>query len=155
AWLQNSQRQYLIGAQRNELKRYLPQITDPQDWRQVRDGIEVKICAGPDGKETFLLVRSAERQQKEQAIHARFSQRIETDLARLQRRIARSRKPVDRSKTERQIGRLLGRNSRSAGRYAINLPDDATTPAKLRLETQNGTSGRITAKAAICCVVTS
>jgi len=134
AWLQNSQRQYLIGAQRNELKRYLPQITDPQDWRQVRDGIEVKICASPDGKETFLLVRSAERQQKEQAIHARFSQRIDIDLARLQRRIARARKPVDRSNTERQIGRLLGRNSRSAGRYAINLPEDATTPAKLRLE---------------------
>lgn len=134
AWLQNSQRQYLIGAQKDELKRFLPQITDPQDWRPVRDGIEVKVCAGPDGKETFLLVRSAERQQKEQAIHTRFCQRIGTALARLQQRIARARKPIDRSKTERQIGRLLGRNSRSAARYTINLVDDAASPGKLRLE---------------------
>ena len=134
AWLQNSQRLYLIGAQKHDLKRLLPQISDPQDWQQVRDGIEVKVCAGPDGKETFLLVRSADRQQKEQAIHARFCHRIETALARLQRRIARSRKPIDRSTTERQIGRLLGRNSRSAARYTINLVDDAASPAKLHLE---------------------
>ena len=134
AWLQNSQRLYLIGAQKDDLKRLLPQISDPQDWQQVRDGIEVKVCAGPDGKETFLLVRSADRQQKEQAIHARFCHRIETALARLQRRIARSRKPIDRSTTERQIGRLLGRNSRSAARYTINLVDDAASPAKLHLE---------------------
>ena len=26
-----------------------------------------KLCVGPDGAETFLLVRSAERQQKERA----------------------------------------------------------------------------------------
>ena len=134
AWLQNSQRLYLIGAQKDDLKRLLPQISDPQDWQQVRDGIEVKVCAGPDGKETFLLVRSADRQQKEQAIHARFCHRIETALARLQRRIARSRKPIDRSTTERQIGRLLGRNSRSAARYTINLVDDAASPAKLHLQ---------------------
>lgn len=35
-------------------------------WRPVRDGIEAKVCLGPEGSETFLLVRSAERQQKEQ-----------------------------------------------------------------------------------------
>lgn len=134
AWLQKNQRQYLIGAQRDELKRFSRHITNPQDWRQVRDGIEVKICRGTDGKETFLLVRSAERRQKEQAIHARFSQRIDTALASLQRRIARARKPIDRSKTERQIGRLLGRNSRSAGRYTIKLMDDAACPGKLRLQ---------------------
>jgi transposase len=134
AWLQNSQRQYLVGAQKGELKRLLPQIIDPQDWQHVRDGIEVKVCASPDGNETFLLVRSAERQQKEHAIHARFCQQIETALSRLQRRIVRARKPIDRSKTERQIGRLLGRNSRSAARYTINLVDDPASPATLRLE---------------------
>ena len=57
------------------------------------------------------LVRSAERQQKEQAMHARFCERIETALAGLQRRIERARKPIDRGAAERQIGRLLGRNS--------------------------------------------
>src|SRR6201993_854423 len=78
AWLQSSQRHYLIGTSKSELKKFAAQLADRQDWRQVRDGVEAKICAGPDGSETFLLVRSAERQQKEQAMHARFCERIES-----------------------------------------------------------------------------
>ena len=134
AWLQSSQRHYLIGTSKSELKRFAAQLADRQDWRQVRDGVEAKVCAGPDGSETFLLVRSAERQQKEQAMHARFCERIETALASLQRRIERAQKPIDRSATERQIGRLLGRNSRAAARYAIRLVEDQILPAGLRLE---------------------
>lgn len=134
AWLQGSQRHYLIGTSKSELKKFAAQLADRQDWRQVRDGVEAKVCAGPDGSETFLLVRSAERQQKEQAMHARFCERIETALGSLQRRIERAQKPVDRSATERQIGRLLGRNSRAAARYAIRLVDDQILPAGLRLE---------------------
>ena len=134
AWLQSSQRQYLIGTSKSELKKFATQLADRKDWLEVRDGVEAKVCAGPDGCETFLLVRSAERQQKEQAMHARFRERIEAGLVSLQRRIEHAQKPIDRSATERQIGRLLGRNSRAAARYAIRLVDDSILPAKLRLE---------------------
>jgi transposase len=134
AWLQSSERHYLIGTSKSELKSFAPQLADAADWRQVRDGVEAKVCAGPDGSETFLLVRSADRQQKERAMHARFCERIETALARLHARIARARNPIDRNATERQIGRLLGRNSRAAARYAIRLVDDPATAAGLRLE---------------------
>ncbi len=134
AWLQGSQRRYLIGASKSELKKFAGQLADRQDWRQVRDGVEAKVCAGPDGSETFLLVRSAERQQKELAMHTRFCERIETALASLQRRIERAQKPIDRGVAERQIGRLLGRNSRAAARYAIRLVDDQILPAGLQLE---------------------
>ena len=134
AWLRGSQRRYLIGASKSELKKFAGPLADRRDWRQVRDGVEAKVCAGPDGSETFLLVRSAERQQKEQAMHARFCERIETALASLQRRIERAHKPIDRGAAERQIGRLLGRNSRAAARYAIRLVDDQILPAGLRLE---------------------
>src|SRR5271167_4092639 len=134
AWLRGSQRRYLIGASKSELKKFAGPLADRRDWRQVRDGVEAKVCAGPDGSETFLLVRSAERQQKEQAMHARFCERIETALASLQRRIERAQKPIDRGAAERQIGRLLGRNSRAAARYAIRLVDDQNLPAGLRLE---------------------
>jgi transposase len=134
AWLQSSQRQYLIGTSKSELKKFAAHLADRQDWLTVRDGVEAKVCPGPDGSETFLLVRSAERQQKEQAMHARFCERIETGLASLQRRIERAQKPIDRSPTERQIGRLLGRNSRAAARYAIRLVEDPILPAGLRLE---------------------
>jgi transposase len=134
AWLQGSQRRYLIGTSKGELKKFAAQLADRQDWQHVRDGVEAKVSIGPDGSETFLLVRSAERQQKEQAMHARFCERIETALASLQRRIARAQKAIDRGATERQIGRLLGRNSRAAARYAIRLLDDPVVPAGLRLE---------------------
>ena len=134
AWLQSSERHYLIGTSKSELKSFAPQLADAADWRQVRDGVEAKVCAGPDGSETFLLVRSADRQQKERAMHARFCERIETALARLHARIARARNPIDRNATERQIGRLLGRNSRAAARYTIRLVDDPATAAGLRLE---------------------
>ena len=134
AWLQGTGRHYLIGANKSELKKLAPQLLDARDWREVRDGVEAKLCAGPDGSERFLLVRSADRQQKERAMHARFAERIETALARLDGRLARARSPVDRGATERQIGRLLGRNSRAAGRYAIRLIEDPSLPAGLRLD---------------------
>jgi len=67
-------------------------------------------------------------------MHARFCERVESALASLQRRIERAQKPIDRGGVERQIGRLLGRNSRAAARYAVHLVDDQYLPAGLRLE---------------------
>lgn len=132
--LQSSRREYRIGTSKSELKKFAAQRADRRDWREVRDGVDAKVCAGPDGSETFLRVGSAERQQMQQAMHARFCARIETGLASLQRRIEHAQKPIDRSATERQIGRLLGRNSRASARYAIRLVDDCMLPARLRLE---------------------
>jgi hypothetical protein len=88
---------------------------------------------GPDGAETFVLIRSIERREKEQAIHARFIRRIEEGLARLARRIAHARRPLDRGRLERQLGRLLAHTSRAAGRYVIDLVADASVPAGVRL----------------------
>ena len=133
AWLQRTERRYLIGASKSELKRFAFAIADARDWQQVRDGVEAKVCTGPDGAETFVLVRSADRQEKEKAMHARFCARIEQALARLEHRIAHARGALDRGPIERQIGRLLGGNSRAAGRYAIRLVDDERVPSKLRL----------------------
>src|SRR5208337_5076563 len=146
AWLRGSQRRYLIGASKSEQKKFAGPLADRLDWRQVRDGVEAKVCAGPDGSETFLLVRSAERQQKEQAMHTRFCERIETALASLQRRIERAQKPIDRGAAERQIGRLLGRNSRAAARYAIRFrrrPNLAGWPATRMVEARR--MGRLVA----------
>ena len=133
-WLQRTGRRYLVGANKAELKQFAPQIRDERDWKNIRDGIEAKICPGPDGTETFLLVRSAERKNKEKAMHERFSKRIEAGLESLGRRLERSRKPLERGPIERQIGRLLGKNSRAAGRYIANVLDDPSCKAGLRLE---------------------
>jgi transposase len=134
AWLQQTGRRYLIGTPKSDLKKFAAQISDPRDWQTVREGVEAKLCAGPDGKETFVLVRSEERREKEKAMHQRFAGRIEDGLRRLERRIARSRKSLDRGRIERQIGRLLGSNSRAAGRFVATLVDDPSSGAKFRLQ---------------------
>lgn len=134
SWLQQTGRRYLIGTAKSDLKKFAAEIADAREWRTVRDGLEVKLCPGPDGAETFVLCRSADRRGKEKAMHERFSARIEDGLASLARRLAQSQKPLERGPIERQIGRLLGRNSRAAGRYAIRLVDDASAASGLRLD---------------------
>ncbi len=133
AWLQETGRRYLIGAPKSELKKWSREIADGTDWQTVRDGVEAKVCRGPDGTETFLLCRSADRREKERAMHERFSKRIEERLASLGRRIERSRKRLDREAIGRQIGRMLAQNSRAAGRYQIHVVDDPTRISGLRL----------------------
>jgi transposase len=134
AWLNSTGRRYVIGTARAELGRFAQQITEKTDWRQIREDIEVKICRGPDGSETFLLCRSASRSEKEKAMHERFSQHIEAGLQSLDRRIEKSQKGLDRGELERQIGRLLGQNSRAAARYSISLLEDKTMPAGVKLK---------------------
>jgi len=133
AWLNRSGRRYVIGTARAELKRWAKELADKSEWRQIREDVEVKICRGSDGKETFLLCRSAVRQEKEKAIHERFSKRIEEGLESLSRRIDKSQGPLDRGELERQIGRLLERNSRASRRYAITLSEDRSVAAKVKL----------------------
>jgi transposase len=132
-WLQETGRRYLIGTPRSELKRWSREIADAHDWRTVREGVEAKLCRGPEGHETFLLCRSADRREKEKAMHARFSKRIEARLESLGRRLERARRRLDREAIGRQIGRILGANSRAAGRYHVQVMDDATRASGLRL----------------------
>jgi transposase len=133
-WLQQTGRQYLIGTPKSELKKWRAAIADAKDWQQVRDGLEVKFCASADGDETFVLCRSVERREKERAMHERFCERIEEKLGSLSRRLASARKLLERGPIERQLGRLLGRNSRAAGRYQIQVAEDLTRASGLRLD---------------------
>jgi transposase len=134
AWLNSTGRRYVIGAARSELGRFAQQIAEKTDWHQIREDIEVKICRGADGSETFVLCRSASRSEKEKAIHERFSKRIEEGLQSLGRRIDKSKTALDRGELERQIGRLLERNSRAAARYAISVIEDKNTPTGVKLK---------------------
>ncbi len=134
AWLNQTGRRYVIGTPRAELKRWARELAERNDWRRLREDVEVKICRGPDGSETFLLCRSAARVEKERAMHERFGQRIEAGLERMARRIAKSKRALNPGGLERQIGRLLQRNARAAARYAIALEDDDANDSGLRLK---------------------
>jgi len=131
-FLRERQTKYLVGTPKSHLKRFEQQIL-AEDWEKVRDGLEVKRCASPDGQETFILCRSEDRKTKEKAMHDRFVRRIEEGLQSLGRRLERARKREDRGKVERQVGRLLGRNSRGAGAFRIVFEDVPERGSGLRL----------------------
>jgi hypothetical protein len=135
AWLRQTGRRYIIGAPKASLRQFAAELAEPRGWREIREGIAVKLARWPETGETAILCRSADRRRKEQAMHNKFSLRIAAALVRLAGRIERSRKPLDAAKINRQIGRLLKRNQRSAARFAITL-QAADCPAGLRLHVE-------------------
>ena len=132
AWLRSTGRRYIIGAPKSELKKFAFALAASGGWRTVQEGVEVKLASHPDTGETVILCRSADRRAKEQAMHDKFSLRIEAALERLAARLARSKKRVDPAIVNRQIGRILQHNQRAAARFAIALQPDAC-PAGFRL----------------------
>ncbi len=121
-FLRDRDGQYIVGAPKATLRSYEQALLE-QDWTQVEEGIEVKLRPGPQGNETFILCRSAARREKEKAMHERFEKRIEEGLQSLQRRLDKAKKKPNRSQVERQIGRLLGKNSRAAGLFDIKVSE--------------------------------
>jgi transposase len=132
AWLRETGRRYIIGAPKSELKKFAAELASTDGWRTVQDGVEVKLTTHAQTGETVILCRSQDRRSKEQAMHAKFSSRIEAALQRLAARIARSREPLNQAVIQRQIGRILQRNQRAAARFAITLEPDGCA-AGLRL----------------------
>lgn len=123
-WLRQTGRRYIIGAPKSELKKFALELADPDGWRMVNEGVEVKLTRHPETDETVILCRSADRRSKERAMHDKFSQRIEEALGRLAARLTRSKTRVDPATVNRQIGRILQQNQRSAARFAIKLEPD-------------------------------
>ena len=119
-FLQSDGRRYIVGTPRSMLKEY-EQALLSRDWQSVHEGLEVKLVSGPDGEETFILCRSRERREKERAMHERFEKRIEEGLVRLRGRLGRAKQQPDEPQVQRQIGRLLERNSRAAGLFDIRV----------------------------------
>jgi transposase len=132
AWLRQTGRRYIIGAPKSELKKFAAEIMEPHGWREIQEGVEVKLARHPETGETIVLCRSADRRRKEKAMHEKFSRRIESALERLAIRIARSRKRLDPATVNRQIGRILQQNQRAAARFKVMLEPDGS-PAGFRL----------------------
>jgi transposase len=136
AWLRQTGRRYIIGAPKVELRKFAAELAATDGWRPIRDGIEVKLARWPETGEKAILCRSADRRSKEQAMHDKFSDRIEAALAKLAARIESSTKRLSAAQINRQIGRILQRNQRSAARFRITLPA-ADCPAGLRLHVEH------------------
>jgi transposase len=132
AWLRDTGRRYIIGAPKSELKKFGAALATAAGWRTVHEGVEVKLATHPETNETVILCRSADRRDKERAMHDRFSRRIQAALDRLAARITRSKGRLDPVQVNRQIGRILQQNQRAAARFAVAL-EPASSPAGFRL----------------------
>jgi transposase len=131
-FLKEGSRRYIVGTPRSMLRKYEKQLM-ASDWNKVHEGLEVKLCADPEGgSETFILCRSEARRQKEQAMHERFEKRIEEGLASLQKLAQkRSMTPVQLAG---RVGRLLGQNTRAAGAFKTHISADAQGDGQLTWE---------------------
>jgi transposase len=121
--------QYLVGTPRSQMKQFEEELVK-EDWTQVREDVEVKKVAIPQGEETYVLCRTAGRKEKEKAIRNRFSARMEGALERMAKTIETGRLK-DRNKMERRLGRIQASHSQVSDLYDVALRD---TPDGIRLQ---------------------
>jgi transposase len=137
AFLRKEGRRYLVGTPKSLLKKH-EQALLSDDWHKIREGIEVKLLpvprgaedddelspedassgdSGPVGDEIFILCRSSDRVKKDEAIVRRFEQKIEERLRAMAARCQKQRRAVQ--KVEREVGRMLGQNTRAARLFEV------------------------------------
>jgi len=137
AFLKQQGRCYIVGTPKPLLKQFEQELLK-QDWRQVRAGVEVKLCASPEGdEETFILCRSRDRTKKDLAIVRRFEQKIEERLIKMAARCRKQNR--DPQKVEREVGRLLGQNTRAARLFEVSVEKTPEGHARLRWQKRDQT----------------
>lgn len=121
--LRSSGGSYLVGTPRTLLRKVERELLE-ENWRVVREGIEAKLVASPDGSaDIFVLCRSADRRRKEAAIHERFERKMEEGLQRLTRAIETGRLQ-SRDQLQQRLGRLKLECSRVARAYRVEVRGD-------------------------------
>jgi hypothetical protein len=131
-FLKEGGRRYIVGTPKSMLRKYEKQLIGP-DWSMVHEGLEVQLCADPEGgSETFILCRSADRREKEKAMHERFEKRIEEGLTSLAKMA--QKRSMTAVQLSHRVGRLLGQNTRAAGAFKTDVITDAQGHAQLKWE---------------------
>jgi len=135
AFLRKEGRRYLVGTPKGLLKKYEQELLS-DDWHKIREGIEVKLLSVPQDeddesggddpsshttpqKEIFILCRSRDRVKKDEGILRRFEQKIEARLRAMAGRCEKQRR--DTQKVEREVGRMLGQNTRAARLFGVTV----------------------------------
>jgi len=139
AFLRKEGRRYLVGTPKSLLKKYEQELLS-DDWHQIREGIEVKLLpvptdeeeddepaedraasgdSGAVAQELFILCRSSDRVKKDEGIVRRFEQKIEERLLAMATRCEKQKRDVQ--KVEREVGRMLGQNTRAARLFEVKV----------------------------------
>jgi transposase len=146
-FFRQGQRRYLVGTPKALLKQYEQELLS-DDWHTIREGIEVKLLSvppseddetsaddapdhdtGKEHSEIFILCRSRDRVKKDEAIVRRFEQKIEARLRAMATRCEKQRRNVQR--VEREVGRMLGQNTRAARLFEVTVAQREAGGAQL------------------------
>jgi transposase len=122
---------YIVGTPKATLRRFEQYLVD-RDWHEVQEGVEVKLVAGPENEETFILTRSRDRRAKEQAMHQRFCDRMEAGLERLKASAEKGRLKDPELARER-LGRLKERYWRAGSAFDVRMRKITGSNGKSRL----------------------
>jgi transposase len=127
-FLRQENRRYIIGTSKSTLKKFEQELLK-EDWTTIRDGIEVKLCKLPseegspektsETSEIFILCRSKDRKEKDKAIVKRAADKIAVRLDTMKARCEKQNR--DPKLVSREIGRLLGQNTKAAHLFDIKV----------------------------------
>lgn len=124
--------QYIVGTPKQMLRQFEQHLTE-QDWTVAQEGVEVKLVPAPDGQETFILARSADRRTKELAMNKKFTVRLETGLKKMQA-AAETGRLQDVATAGERLGRLKQQNWRASHAFAVTIKKLAQPRGKQQLE---------------------
>jgi len=124
--------QYLVGTPKSMLRQFEQHLVD-QDWTEAQAGVEVKLVPSPDGQETFILARSADRRAKELAMHEKFVARMEVGLKKIQA-AAEAGRLKDEAAAGQRLGRLKQQNSRASQAFEVTIKKLSEPRGKQQLE---------------------
>lgn len=132
--------QYIVGTPKQMLRQFEQHLTE-QDWTVAQEGVEVKLVPAPDGDETFILARSADRRTKELAMHEKFTARLEAGLQKMQAAAEAGRLKEEAAAGER-LGRLKQQNWRASHAFEVTIKKLPQPRGKQYLEITWQASGK-------------
>ena len=124
--------QYIVGTPKAMLRQFEQHLNE-KDWTSAQAGVEVKLVPSPDGDETFILARSADRRAKELAMHQKFTERLEAGLKKMQAAAEKGRLK-DEVMAGQRLGRLRQQNWRASQAFEVTIRKLTEPRGKQRLE---------------------
>lgn len=126
-YLRERNARYIVGTPKGRLRKFEQEYLDEKDWAEVQPGVQVKLVAHPDeqGREQYVLCRSAERAKKEAAMLELKRTRLREKLAEIDRSLRK--RPQKIETIERRVGRWLGRFAAAERCVSVEVlrnPDD-------------------------------
>lgn len=126
AFLRERKASYIVGTPKAQLRQFEAALLEEKDWQRVREDVEVKLVAHPDGKgrEQFVLCRSEARREKEKAMLERQAERLLAQLVAIDTSL-RKKPHADLGAVGRRIGRWLGRYPAADKLFVVEVLTDA------------------------------